>query len=155
MTPDDIRPWVSLVWAVAEPTIATGLAGLLAALIVKARAWIDTRLLGQKIDNATQDQAKMETELQAALGKGFDAAAQAINTQGLTSDAARVAILTAATTYFQQRFPDRTAQIDAATPPSVSPAAAVAETLAARLGNIVAATAQQAAAQPATQGNPP
>lgn len=154
MTAEEIRPWVSLFWTALGPTV---ILPLLAGLLVKGYAWLQAHVLGQQVQNATADAAKMESELQAALGRGFDAAATSIAAHGLTSDAARTAILTAATAYFQQRFPDRTAQIDASTPAAIAPAMAVAETLASRLGNIVAATIQKAeqAPPPAPQGTQP
>lgn len=158
MTADDIRPWVSLFWTVAGPTAATALIAVLARLGVRADTWFKTRVLGEQIANATADQAKMETELQVALGKGFEAATAAIKAHGFSSDAARQAIIAAGTSYFQARFPDRAAQITTAANattavgPVTPPFDAVAQTLAARLGNILAVTAQQT---PRPQGNPP
>lgn len=119
---------------------AAPLASIACMALWRLRAW-----LGKK--DTAQDKANMEAEVQAAIGAGIaevSKVAPQIIADGITTPQARADVVDAAATYFRQRFPDRTAQISAAADngtrgPDVH--AAVQQTLAARLTNVMPLTA--------------
>lgn len=147
MSPETLAT-IDLIWSIVKPTAITVLTGVIVDLGLKARTWAATHIAGMNIANATADHAKMETEIQAAIGVGINASVDAIHRDGLTSKAVRDTVTAIASEYFQQHFPDRAAKIAAsATSPvpampqtNLAAAQAVAETIGGRVGQVMAAT---------------
>jgi hypothetical protein len=124
-------------------------AGAIASVITAAGVkW--AKKLGVEV--TAQNKANMEADLNAALKVGITSFLPMIEQKGWNSPEVRDAILSAATAYLRQRFPDRAASITAAAQPAsaydpkVSSTAAIGQTLAARLPDAVSV----AAASPAT-----
>lgn len=118
---------VTLLCTVFGAPVATALTGALWSL------W--TKLDKQA---TAQDRTNMEAEINAAIGAGI-AVMPKVVADGITTPAARADILTAATTYFRQRFPDRALQIASAANNGDrvdDVHAAVQQTIAARLINV-------------------
>ncbi len=103
---------------------ATAIAGVLTAVGVKLAAKLG-------LEATAQDKANMESEITTVLNFGINKVLPTIETRGWNVASVHDAILTAATEYLAQRFPDRVAKITAAADePS---AVAVRDTLSARL----------------------
>lgn len=118
---------------------AVPLAGILSAVLWK---------LYRKIDHeaTAQDKANMETEILAATRAGMAMVVKEtphVLQDGLLDPGVRDRVLAGATAYMRQRFPDRTAQIATAAGVGTRATdvnAAVQQTLAARLPNIISTT---------------
>lgn len=119
---------------------ATSIAGIIVAAGVRLRAkW--------GVETTAQDKANLEADIAIAMKAGIAQVLPVIEQHGWNSPEAREAIITTATGYLKQRFPDRAKTIAASGTPAVaSPDAAIAQTLAARLPEAAAV----AAASPAT-----
>lgn len=96
-------------------------------------------------DATAQDKVNAESDIRTVLNAGITQVLPVIEQHGWNSKEAREAILTAASNYMRQRFPDRAAAI-IAKGSTVGPETAINQTLAARLPDAVAT----AAASPAT-----
>jgi hypothetical protein len=121
--------------------------------IVGGMATVALRKLAAKwgLEATAQDTANMESDVKAALNVGITKVLPLIEANGWNSPTVREAVLTEATDYLRQRFPDRTAQIVAAAQPGTpSSTTAITDTLAARLPDAMTV----AAASPATPAAP-
>lgn len=100
--------------------------------LYKAAAWLGYHA-------TAQDRANMEGEITAALNVGIKTGMPILRLRGWNSPEAHAAILSAATAYFQQRFPARCEVITEAAKgddgKAVPPHFAVGETLAGRLAS--------------------
>lgn len=131
--------------AVAVPIVGT----FLTLALNRLRAKWGMQAIAQNTSNT-------ESDLAIALKAGITKTLPLIAAKGWASPDVRTAVLSEATAYLQQRFPDRAAQIVAAaqpvgpTAPAVPDTVAVKETLAARLPDAVAIAAASPATPPVT-----
>lgn len=121
------------------PLLAAPVATMASAALWKLYARFDKQA-------TAQDRTNMEGEVAVAINAGIAMVEQVVpdaRAQGLASGKVRDDILSAAATYMRQRFPDRAAQISAAADNGTrlqDVHAAVQQTLAARLTNVISQT---------------
>lgn len=119
-------------------TLAVPLTAMLCAACYTGTAWLKARA-------RAQDMSNLDHEAHISIGAGIQAMSvdtPSLLTDGIKTVEQRNSVLSEATNYFRDRFPDRTKQIgkqiDAAEGADIH--AAVQQTIAARLLNVISGT---------------
>lgn len=145
ITPEnDWTPVLNNALSIVLMASATAIAGIVTAVGVKLAAKLGLQVTAQDKQNF---EAEATTVLNAAIAKLLPL----IETKGWDNRVVHEAILTSATNFLRERFPDRAAKLTAAAQPEdsdepVSSTTAITDSLAGRLPAVIAV----AAASPAT-----